>query len=116
MWGKIYNETLTLNDDGTVSPPDVPGIGIEPRYETLSEWRVEEGGSGRGESGERASGRGNVLTTSRWDWSPIRNAPMGGGANGGSPVLMPTSLQNRAIWQNTTKSESLARTVRSGAC
>lgn len=41
MWGKIYNETLTLNDDGTVSPPDVPGIGIEPRYETLSEWRVE---------------------------------------------------------------------------
>ena len=41
MWGKIYNETLDLNDDGTVSPPEVPGIGIEPRYETLAEWRVE---------------------------------------------------------------------------
>ncbi len=40
MWGKIYTETLTLNDDGTVSPPDIPGIGIEPRYETLSEFRV----------------------------------------------------------------------------
>lgn len=41
MWGKVYNDTLSLNDDGTVSPPEVPGIGIEPRYETLEEWRVE---------------------------------------------------------------------------
>ncbi|MEE2752725.1 MAG: mandelate racemase/muconate lactonizing enzyme family protein [Candidatus Latescibacterota bacterium] len=40
MWGKVYNETLTLNDDGTVSPPEVPGIGIEPRYETLEPFRV----------------------------------------------------------------------------
>jgi L-alanine-DL-glutamate epimerase-like enolase superfamily enzyme len=40
MWGKVYNETLTLNDDGSVSPPEVPGIGIEPRYETLDPYRV----------------------------------------------------------------------------
>jgi len=40
MWGQIYQETLTLNDDGTVSPPEVPGIGIEPRYETLEKYRV----------------------------------------------------------------------------
>ena len=25
MWGKMYHHTLTLNDDGTVSPPDVAG-------------------------------------------------------------------------------------------
>ena len=30
MWGKIYQHTLRLNDDGTVSPPEVPGIGVEP--------------------------------------------------------------------------------------
>ena len=40
MWGKIYQDTLTLNDDGTVSPPEVPGIGIEPRYDTLERFRV----------------------------------------------------------------------------
>ncbi|MBT4137255.1 MAG: mandelate racemase/muconate lactonizing enzyme family protein [Candidatus Latescibacteria bacterium] len=40
MWGQIYTHTLTLNDDGTVSPPEVPGIGIEPRYETLEKYRV----------------------------------------------------------------------------
>ncbi len=40
MWGKVYHHTLGLNDDGTVSPPDVPGIGIEPNYETLEPYRV----------------------------------------------------------------------------
>jgi D-arabinonate dehydratase len=40
MWGKIYRDTLQLNDDGTVSPPDVPGIGIEPNEETLAPHRV----------------------------------------------------------------------------
>ena len=39
MWGKIYTETLTLNDDGTVSPPEVPGSGLEPRYDTLRQYR-----------------------------------------------------------------------------
>lgn len=40
MWGKIYHHTLTLNDDGTVSPPDVPGIGVDPNYEALEQYRV----------------------------------------------------------------------------
>jgi D-arabinonate dehydratase len=40
MWGKIYQETLRLNADGTVSPPDTPGIGIEPNYEFLAKFRV----------------------------------------------------------------------------
>ncbi|MCZ6676802.1 MAG: mandelate racemase/muconate lactonizing enzyme family protein [Candidatus Poribacteria bacterium] len=41
MWGKIYHHTLRLNDDGTVSPPSVPGIGIEPNYESLAPYRVD---------------------------------------------------------------------------
>jgi L-alanine-DL-glutamate epimerase-like enolase superfamily enzyme len=41
MWGKIYHQTLRLNDDGTVSPPDAPGIGIDPQYETLAPYRVQ---------------------------------------------------------------------------
>lgn len=40
MWGKIYHDTLTLNDDGTVSPPDVPGIGVDPNYAELEPYRV----------------------------------------------------------------------------
>jgi D-arabinonate dehydratase len=40
LWGKIYHHTLRLNDDGTVSPPDVPGIGIDPNYELLAPYRV----------------------------------------------------------------------------
>lgn len=40
MWGKIYRETLSLNEDGTVSPPAVPGIGIDPNYEALAPYRV----------------------------------------------------------------------------
>ena len=40
MWGRVYHHTLTLNDDGTVSPPDVPGIGADPNYESLAEFRV----------------------------------------------------------------------------
>jgi L-alanine-DL-glutamate epimerase-like enolase superfamily enzyme len=39
MWGKIYRETLSLNEDGTVSPPNVPGIGIDPNYESLAPYR-----------------------------------------------------------------------------
>ncbi|MEZ4867588.1 MAG: mandelate racemase/muconate lactonizing enzyme family protein [Caldilineaceae bacterium] len=41
MWGKIYHHTLSLNEDGTVSPPNVPGIGIDPNYESLAPYRVE---------------------------------------------------------------------------
>jgi len=40
MWGKVYHHTLRLNDDGTVSPPDVPGIGIDPNYAALAPYRV----------------------------------------------------------------------------
>ena len=40
MWGKIYHTTLRLNDDGTVSPPEVPGIGADPNYEELEPFRV----------------------------------------------------------------------------
>ena len=40
MWGKIYHETLSLNADGTVSPPNVPGIGINPNYESLAPYRI----------------------------------------------------------------------------
>ncbi len=40
MWGQIYTETLQLNDDGTVSPPDTPGIGVSPNYDALVPYRV----------------------------------------------------------------------------
>ena len=40
MWGRIYRNTLRLNDDGTVSPPDVPGLGADPNYEALAPYRI----------------------------------------------------------------------------
>jgi D-arabinonate dehydratase len=40
MWGRIYQETLSLNPDGTVSPPTVPGIGVNPNYDVLKEFRI----------------------------------------------------------------------------
>lgn len=40
MWGRVYHDTLELNDDGTVSPPTAPGLGINPDYEALAEYRV----------------------------------------------------------------------------
>jgi D-arabinonate dehydratase len=40
MWGQIYRDTLQLNEDGTVSPPDAPGIGVEPNYQALAPYRV----------------------------------------------------------------------------
>src|SRR5437667_8152279 len=40
MWGKMYHHTLRVNDDGTVSPPNVPGHGAEPNYEALEPFRV----------------------------------------------------------------------------
>jgi D-arabinonate dehydratase len=40
MWGNIYTHTLTLNDDGTVSPPNVPGIGAEPNRTALERYRI----------------------------------------------------------------------------
>jgi D-arabinonate dehydratase len=40
MWGKVYHHTPMLNEDGTVSPPNMPGIGMEPNYEALKPYRV----------------------------------------------------------------------------
>jgi L-alanine-DL-glutamate epimerase-like enolase superfamily enzyme len=40
MHGKILKETLRLNDDGTVSPTESPGIGVDPNYEFLEQYRV----------------------------------------------------------------------------
>jgi L-alanine-DL-glutamate epimerase-like enolase superfamily enzyme len=40
MWGKTYHHTLRLNEDGTVSPPETPGIGIDPIYEELERYRI----------------------------------------------------------------------------
>ena len=40
MWAKMYKTPLMLNKDGTVSPPNVPGIGIDPNYEALAPYRV----------------------------------------------------------------------------
>lgn len=36
----MYHHTLELNHDGTVSPPDVPGIGVDPNYEVLEQYRI----------------------------------------------------------------------------
>ena len=40
LWGRKFHHTLRLNGDGTVSPPDVPSIGMDPNYEALSPFRV----------------------------------------------------------------------------
>ncbi len=40
MWGRIYRETLSLNADGTVSPPSAPGLGIEPDAAALAPYRI----------------------------------------------------------------------------
>jgi L-alanine-DL-glutamate epimerase-like enolase superfamily enzyme len=40
MRGRMYRHTLGVNDDGTVSPPLVPGHGAEPNYEALEQFRV----------------------------------------------------------------------------
>ncbi|MEB3419295.1 mandelate racemase/muconate lactonizing enzyme family protein [Salipiger marinus] len=40
MWGEIYRDTLVLNKDGTVSPPNVAGIGVDPNYDVLKQYRV----------------------------------------------------------------------------
>ena len=37
---EMYNSVLELNEDGTVSPPDTPGIGIDPNYHVLEKYRV----------------------------------------------------------------------------
>jgi L-alanine-DL-glutamate epimerase-like enolase superfamily enzyme len=41
MQEKIYRHPLELNDDGTVSPPDVPGIGLDLNHEALEPYRID---------------------------------------------------------------------------
>ena len=41
MWRKMFKETLLLNDDGTLSPPNRPGLGIDLNEEALRPFRVE---------------------------------------------------------------------------
>jgi len=41
MWRQMYRDTLLLNDDGTLSPPDRPGLGVELNDDALGPWRVE---------------------------------------------------------------------------
>jgi hypothetical protein len=38
--GRIYRETLKLNNDGTVSAPMAPGLGIEPDEDVLAPHRI----------------------------------------------------------------------------
>jgi D-arabinonate dehydratase len=40
LWARIYRNTLSLNDDGTVTAPDVPGIGVEVNQHVLDEYRI----------------------------------------------------------------------------
>jgi len=40
MHGHMYMHTLSINDDGTVSPPEVPGLGVDPNYKALEPYRV----------------------------------------------------------------------------
>lgn len=39
MLNSSYTRKLELNPDGTVTPPQVPGIGFEPNYEALEPYR-----------------------------------------------------------------------------
>lgn len=40
MWGKQFKHSLMVTDDGFVSPPDRPGIGIELNDEELAPYRI----------------------------------------------------------------------------
>jgi L-alanine-DL-glutamate epimerase-like enolase superfamily enzyme len=40
LWAKMYRNTLTLNADGTVTAPDLPGIGVEVNQSVLDEYRI----------------------------------------------------------------------------
>ncbi len=40
MWDRKFKETLKLDSDGMLAPPQKPGFGIEPNYEALEPYRV----------------------------------------------------------------------------
>ncbi len=41
MWRKMYRDTLLLNDDGTLSPPERPGLGVELNDDALAPYRED---------------------------------------------------------------------------
>jgi D-arabinonate dehydratase len=41
MWRKMFRETLLLNADGTLSPPNQPGLGVGLNEAALAPWRVD---------------------------------------------------------------------------
>jgi L-alanine-DL-glutamate epimerase-like enolase superfamily enzyme len=40
MWDQKFKETLRLDGDGMLAPPDRPGFGIEPNCEALERYRI----------------------------------------------------------------------------
>lgn len=40
MWGRVFTETLRLTPQGTLRPPDRPGLGIELNEAALAPYRV----------------------------------------------------------------------------
>ena len=40
MWDRKFKETLSLDVDGMLAPPDKPGFGFEPNYEALVPYRI----------------------------------------------------------------------------
>ena len=38
--GQLFEQPLTLDDDGYVTVPERPGLGMEPNYDILKEHRV----------------------------------------------------------------------------
>ena len=40
LWATMYHHPLRLNDDGTVSPPEEPGAGLDLNYAVLEQYRV----------------------------------------------------------------------------
>ena len=40
MWDRKFKETLKLDSDGMLAPPQKPGFGIDPNYEALKPYRV----------------------------------------------------------------------------
>ncbi len=40
MWGQVTTETVTIDADGYLAPPDGPGLGVELNYDALNRYRV----------------------------------------------------------------------------
>jgi L-alanine-DL-glutamate epimerase-like enolase superfamily enzyme len=38
--GQIFTDRLVLDRDGYVTAPDRPGLGVEPNYDLLQQYRV----------------------------------------------------------------------------